>query len=324
MLLALAYPDRIGKKREGSIGRFLLANGRGAHFRGAEPLSTREYIVVPNLDGADRDAVIYLAAPVEESEIERDFVDEIEEIELVEWDESVKGVSARRQRKLWSLVLTDARLAEAAPEKVLKAFIDGIRKNGLGVLPWDRAAEGLRERVNFLSRLSGQTGVTLPALSDSFLMENLEEWLGPFAAGMTRLEHLKKLDLRAALLSMLDWEQKEALEKLAPTHITVPTGSRIAIDYGQERPALAVRLQEMFGLARTPSVAGGKVPLVVQLLSPAGRPVQVTDDLAGFWARSYEMVKKEMKGRYPKHHWPDNPMEAEPTRRAKRKGESGC
>lgn len=321
MLLALAYPDRIGKKREGSVGRFLLANGRGAHFRGPEPLSTREYIVAPSLDGADRDSVIYLAAPVEEAELERDFADEIEEIEFVEWDEAVKGVSARRQRKLWSLVLTDAHLAEPPAEKVLKAFVEGIRKSGLGVLPWDKASEGLRERVNFLNRVSEQTGVSVPGLSDSFLIENLEEWLGPFAAGMTRLEHLKRLDLKAALLSMLDWEKQKALEKLAPTHITVPTGSRIAIDYSQERPALAVRLQEMFGLAKTPSVAGGKVPLVVQLLSPAGRPVQVTDDLAGFWDRSYEMVKKEMKGRYPKHHWPDNPLEAEPTRRAKRRGE---
>ena len=219
-------------------------------------------------------------------------------------------------------MLTDARLSEPPAEKVLKAFVEGIRKGGLGVLPWDKASEGLRERVNFLSRASGQTGISFPALSDSFLLENLEEWLGPFVRGMTRLEHLKRLDLKAVLLSMLDWEHKEALEKLAPTHITVPTGSRIAIDYGQERPALAVRLQEMFGLAKTPSIAGGKVPLVVHLLSPAGRPVQVTDDLAGFWVRSYEMVKKEMKGRYPKHHWPDNPMEAEPTRRAKRKGES--
>lgn len=321
MLLALAYPDRIGKKREGAVGRFLLANGRGAHFRGPEPLATREYIVAPSLDGADRDCVIYLAAPVEESELERDFADEIEDIELVAWDESIKGVSARRRRKLWSLVLFDAQLFEPPAEKVMKAFVEGIRKSGLGVLPWDRASEGLRERVNFLSRLSGQTGVSLPALSDAFLLENLEEWLGPFAAGMTRLEHLKRLDLRAALLSMLDWEQQKALEKLAPTHITVPTGSRIHIDYGPERPALSVRLQEMFGLAKTPSVAGGKVPLAVHLLSPAGRPVQVTDDLAGFWARSYEMVKKEMKGRYPKHYWPDNPLLAEPTRRAKRKGE---
>lgn len=321
MLLALAYPDRIGKKREGPGGRFLLANGRGAHFGGPEPLATREYIVAASLDGAERESVIYLAAPVDESELERDFADEIEQIDLVAWDESVRGVVARRQRKLWSLVLFDARLAEPPGEKVLKAFVEGIRKSGLGVLPWDRASEGLRERVNFLSRVSGQTGVQFPALTDGFLLENLEQWLGPFVRGMTRLEHLRRLDLKAALLSLLDWEKRKALDDLAPTLITVPTGSRIAVDYGHERPALSVRLQEMFGLAKTPSVAGGKVALALHLLSPAGRPVQVTDDLAGFWVRSYEMVKKEMKGRYPKHHWPDNPLEAEPTRRAKRRGE---
>jgi ATP-dependent helicase HrpB len=172
-----------------------------------------------------------------------------------------------------------------------------------------------------LSRVSALTGIEFPALTDEYLLGGLDVWLAPFVAGMTRLEHLKRLDLRAALMSILDWERQKALERLAPSHIAVPTGSRIQIDYGGERPSLSVRLQEMFGLAKTPSVAGGKVPLVVQLLSPAGRPVQVTDDLAGFWARSYEMVKKEMKGRYPRHHWPDNPLEAEPTRRAKKKGE---
>ena len=321
MLLALAYPDRIGRKREGTVGRFLLANGSGARFRWPEPLATQEYIVAPSLDGAERESSIYLAAPVEEAELERDFADDIEDIELVAWDESIKGVSARKQKKLWSLVLMDSRLAEPPPEKVLKAFIEGIRKSGLGALPWDKASEGLRERVNFLSRVSAQTGVQFPALTDDFLLDKLDEWLGPFVAGMTRLEHLKRLDLRGALLAQLDREQLRALEKLAPTHITVPTGSRVPVDYSGDKPALGVRLQEMFGLAQTPSIAGGKIPLVIHLLSPAGRPLQVTDDLAGFWARSYELVKKEMKGRYPRHHWPDNPMEAEPTRRAKRKGE---
>jgi ATP-dependent helicase HrpB len=321
MLLALAYPDRIGKKREGAIGRFLLANGRGARLEELHPLASTEYIVCASLDGGDREARVYLAAPVDEGELERDFAGEIEEVESVEWDESAKGVVARRQRKLWSLVLSDARLTEPSEEKVLEAFLEGIRKSGLGVLPWDRAAEGLRERINFLSRVSALTGVEFLALTGERLLENLEVWLAPFVHGMTRLEHLKRLDLRAALMSTLDWERQKALERLAPSHMAVPTGSRIQIDYGGERPSLSVRLQEMFGLAKTPSVAEGKVPLVVHLLSPAGRPVQVTDDLAGFWARSYEMVKKEMKGRYPRHHWPDNPMEAEPTRRAKRKGE---
>lgn len=321
MLLALAYPDRIGKRREGAPGRFLLASGRGAFFRGHQPLGAEEYIVAASLDGGEKESRIYLAAPVEEAELERDFAGEIEDAEIVTWDETIQGVTARRQRKLWNLVLAGERLKEPPADKIAEAFLEGIRKCGLGVLPWDRTSEALRERVNFLNRVASQTGIKFPEFSDTFLLENLEEWLGPFVEGMTRLEHLKKLDLKAALSSMLTWEEQKSLERLAPTHIAVPTGSRIHVDYGSERPVLAVRLQEMFGLAKTPSVADGKVPLVIHLLSPAGRPLQVTDDLAGFWARSYEMVKKEMKGRYPKHHWPDNPLEAEPTRRAKKKGE---
>ncbi|CAG0955591.1 partial ATP-dependent RNA helicase HrpB, partial [Anaerolineae bacterium] len=321
MLLALAYPDRIGKRRQGSPGRYLLSNGRGAYLRERQALSSEEFIVAAHLDGSEREAAIYMAAPVGEEEIERDFAEDIEEVELVEWDDTIKGVASRRQRRLWSLVLADSPLADPPAEKVLKAFLDGIRNLGLGVLPWDRTAEALRERMTFLSRLSGQTGVEFPSLTDEFLLDDLEGWLGPFVSGMTRVEHLKRLDLKAALLSLVDRERRKALDVLAPTHVTVPTGSRIPLDYGGERPSLSVRLQELFGLAKTPAVASGRVPVVIQLLSPAGRPVQVTDDLAGFWARSYELVKKEMKGRYPKHHWPDDPLAAEPTRRAKRKGE---
>lgn len=321
MLLALAYPDRIGKKREGQAGRFLLTSGRGAFFRGQTSLASEEYIVAASLDGGEREARVHLAAPVEEAELERDFADDIEEKEIVEWDDSAHGVAAKKQRRLWALVLKDERLKEPPASMVRAALLEGIRKQGLRVLPWDRISEALRERVNFLHKVSDKTGASFPELSDNFLLEKLEDWLGPYVEGMTRLEHLKKLDLRAALSGLLDWEKQKALDSLAPTHITVPTGSRIHVDYGAERPFLAVRLQEMFGLAKTPSVAGGKVPLVIHLLSPAGRPLQVTDDLAGFWARSYELVKKEIKGRYPKHHWPDNPMEAEPTRRAKRRGE---
>lgn len=321
MLLALAYPDRIGKKRENQPGRYLLSNGRGALLRGQFALSSSEYIVAASLDGGERDARIYLGAPIDEAELERDFADYIEKAELVAWDDSIEGIVARRQKRLWALVLEEERLKEPPIEKVRRAFLEGIRKRGLSVLPWDKSCEALRERVNFLFRASSLIGAVFPEMSDEVLLERLDEWLGPFVDGMTRLEHLKRLDLKAALLSLLDWERQKALDSLAPVHITVPTGSRIHLDYSGQRPVLAVRLQEMFGLAKTPSVAGGKIPVVVHLLSPAGRPLQVTDDLAGFWATSYEMVKKEMKGRYPKHHWPDDPMEAEPTRRAKRKGE---
>jgi len=232
----------------------------------------------------------------------------------VSWDSGQQAVAARKQRKIWNLIISDVFIQNPDEEKLLKAFISGIRQAGLRVLPWDKVSENIRARVNFLH----QIGKDLPELSDQWLLNNLDEWLAPWLKGMTRLEHLKRLDLKAVILGMLPWEKQKTLEKLAPTHITVPSGSRIPIDYlSGERPILAVRLQEMFGLEKTPAIADGKVPLVLHLLSPAGRPVQVTEDLTSFWASSYHLVKKDLKGRYPKHYWPEDPLQAEPTSRTK-------
>lgn len=314
LLLAFAYPDRIAKRRPGGDGRYLLANGRGAYFPKPEPLSSEEYLVAASLEGGERESRIYLAAPLAEAELIEYFADEIDESEFVSWDSVQKTVAARKQRRLWNLIISDAPLRNPDGEKIIKALISGIREEGLNALPWDRMTEGLRARVNFLHRI----GEDLPELSDEWLLNNLDEWLAPWLKGMTRLDHLKKLDMKNIILGMLTWEQQKALERLAPTHLTVPSGSRIQIDYlSGERPFLAVRLQEMFGLEKTPAIANGKVPLVLHLLSPAGRPVQVTEDLAGFWASSYHLVKKDLRGRYPKHYWPDDPLQAEPTSRAK-------
>ncbi|MBI1912708.1 MAG: ATP-dependent helicase HrpB [Deltaproteobacteria bacterium] len=319
LLLAFAYPDRIGKKREDVLGRFLLANGRGAYFTKTEPLSSEEYIVAANLDGAEKEARIFLAAPIAQSELEGYFADNLIESESVVWDQEQNGVSAKRQRKLWNIVLSETRLQNPSREKLLEAVLSAIKRNGLGVLPWDRAAENLRARINFLNRIGSQTGMEFPNLSDEWLLDNLGEWLAPWLDGMTRLEHLKRLDLKAILMGLLTWEQQQTLERLAPVHITVPTGSRIQIDYTGTRPVLAVRLQEVLGVSATPTIANGKVALVLHLLSPALRPVQVTEDLARFWETSYPMVKKEMKGRYPKHYWPDDPANAQPVRGLKKK-----
>ncbi|MDO8444765.1 MAG: ATP-dependent helicase HrpB [Deltaproteobacteria bacterium] len=314
LLLAFAYPDRIAKRRPGGDGRYLLANGRGALFPRPEPLSSEEYLVAASLEGGERESRIYLAAPVGEAELIKYFADEIDESEFVSWDSGQQAVAARKQRKLWNLIISDVFIQNPDEEKVLKAFLSGIRQAGLRVLPWDKVSENIRARVNFLHRI----GKDLPELSDEWLLNNLDEWLAPWLKGMTRLEHLKRLDLNTVILGMLPWEKQKTLEKLAPTHITVPSGSRIPIDYlSGERPFLAVRLQEMFGLEKTPAIADGKVPLVLHLLSPAGRPVQVTEDLTSFWAGSYHLVKKDLKGRYPKHYWPDDPLQAEPTSRAK-------
>jgi ATP-dependent helicase HrpB len=317
-VLALAYPDRIAQRRSGSDGQYRLSNGRGAYFQNLEPLAAEDFLVVADLDGARREARIFLAAPVTLAELEEDFPDLIETTEFVQWDSRDEAVQARRQRKLGELVLKDEALPDPGGNRTAAALCQGIRELGLGVLPWTRELDNLRARVGFLRR-SGDDG--WPDLSDDALLATLEDWLAPFLNGLSRRSHLKRVDLAAALNALLPWDRRRLLDEAAPTHITVPSGSRIPLDYtGGEVPVLAVRLQEMFGLAETPSIARGKVPLVLHLLSPAHRPMQVTRDLASFWANTYRHVKADLKGQYPKHYWPDDPLQAEPTNRTKRRG----
>lgn len=322
LLLAFAYPDRIAKKRPGNGGRYLLSNGRGAYLKDPAPLSSDEYIVAASLDGGEKDSAIFLAAPVSLAALEKHFSTEIRDTRTVEWDQATKGVVAVRKRTLWGLVLSEARIENPGHEEVLESLISGIRLNGLGSLPWDKRSGSLMARIRLLDRLRKEKDLGSPEFSrdfsDEVLLEGLSEWLGPWLEGMTRLEHLKRLDMNAVLTGMLTWEERQALERLVPTHITVPSGSRIPVDYSGARPVLAVRIQEIFGLEKTPAIAGGRLPVLLHLLSPAGRPVQVTEDLAGFWAAGYGLVKKELKGRYPKHHWPDDPVRAEPSRGIKR------
>jgi len=240
-------------------------------------------------------------------------------VEQIRWEPRERAVLARRQRRLGALVLKDEPLQKPDPARLAAALVDGVRQEGLSILPWTPEARTLRARVAFLRRVEGEEW---PDLSDDSLLATLEDWLAPWLDGMTRAAHLSRLDLAAILGERLGWESRRRLDQHAPTHLVVPSGSRIPIDYeSAENPILAVRLQELFGLAETPRIAGGRVALTLHLLSPARRPVQVTQDLAGFWASSYRMVKADLKGRYPKHYWPDDPMEAEPTARAKpRKG----
>ncbi|HXI10263.1 MAG TPA: ATP-dependent helicase C-terminal domain-containing protein, partial [Thermodesulfobacteriota bacterium] len=322
LLLAFAYPDRIAKRRPGGGDRYVLSNGRGAYLRKAGTLSAEEYIVAASLDGGDKESAVFLAAPLLRGALEKHFAADILETETIEWDQAIKGVAAVRKKTLWGLLLTESRIENPGGKEVLDSFIEGLRKNGLEALPWDKRSGALLDRIRLVGRMCRDNGGALRAFSRDFsdeaLIEGLPEWLGPWLVGMTRLEHLKKLDMSVVLTGMLTREESQALERLAPTHITVPSGSRIPVDYSGDRPVLAVRLQELFGLDKTPSVGGGRLPLVLHLLSPAGRPVQVTEDLAGFWASGYAHVKKELKGRYPKHHWPDDPLRAEPARGVKR------
>jgi ATP-dependent helicase HrpB len=317
VLLAFAYPDRIALRRQGGDLRYQLSNGRGAFFPQPEPLATADALAIAELDGDRREARIFLAAPLTLVEIEAHFADQIEQMDRVAWDARDQAVMARRQRKLGELVLKDEPLPNPPREAVTNALLTGLRDMGLGCLPWTTAAEGVRTRVAFLRRIEGEAW---PDLSDAALLDTLENWLAPWLDGISRRAHLARLDLHAALMALLPWERKKILDTEAPTHVVVPSGSRIPIDYTAEGPVLAVRLQEMFGLADTPMIAGGRVRLTLHLLSPARRPVQVTQDLASFWANAYKQVKADLKGQYPKHYWPDNPLQAEPTARAKPRG----
>ena len=292
-----------------------MTGGGGAHFTEHEPLAAEEWLALAELDGDRREARIFMAAPLSSAEIEEHFAAEIETVCLCQWDGRDEVVQARRQRQLWGLVLEDQPLRDADPAALSAAMAAGIRAMGLSCLPFTPDLEKLRLRVGFMRALDPEGG--WPDWSDQALGEGLEDWLAPYLAGITRRAHLTRLDLAAALGGSLSWDQRRRLEDLVPTHVEVPSGSRIPIDYSGETPVLAVRLQEMFGCAETPRIAGGKVALLLHLLSPARRPVQVTRDLASFWANAYREVKSDLKGQYPKHWWPDDPMQAEPTARAK-------
>jgi ATP-dependent helicase HrpB len=294
-----------------------MSNGRGAVLPATDLLANEAFLAVGSLDGDAREARIFLAAPISLGEIEEDFAAAIEDKAILAWNPRTEQVDAKRQRKLWSLVLEEKPLKNPPADAVGAAMIEGIRAMGLGVLPWSDAARNLQARVAFLRR-AGDMSHDWPDLSDAALLATLEDWLAPYLSGKTRRAHLADLDLHDALLARLDWKARQALDDLAPTHLTVPSGSRLPLDYQSgEVPVLAVRLQEMFGATDTPRLANGKVQILLHLLSPARRPVQVTRDLKGFWEGSYRAVKADMKGQYPKHYWPDDPLQAEPTARAK-------
>lgn len=313
VLLAFAYPDRIGRRR-GDGGRYLLANGRGAAFPGPDALANAEFIVVADLDAGDREARIHLAAPIDRADLLQQFADRIETVERVEWDRREQAIVARRERRLGALLLDDGALRDAEPTRYAAAMLQGIREMGLDSLPWSKAARSLQARLQFLHGLDSKDW---PDVSDAALLATLDDWLAPYLDGITRRDHLARLNVVEILKARLDYATQQLLDRLAPTHLEVPSGSRLPIDYSGDGPSLAVRLQEMFGLTTTPAVGGGRVPITIELLSPAGRPVQVTRDLVSFWARGYAEVKKELKGRYPKHYWPDDPYQAQPTARAR-------
>jgi ATP-dependent helicase HrpB len=319
LLLAFAYPDRIGRARAETGGRYALSGGRGAVLPGPAALARSEYIVVAALDAGEREARIQLAAPLDPQQLEEHLADSIEDSTLVEWDPRSETVAARRLRRLGQLVLREEPLHRLGPVAI-PAMLAGVRSIGLRCLPWTRDLEQWRARVAFARANDPLGSERWPDVADAALLDTAEAWLAPWLEGITRRDQLARVDLRAALHAMLDWNAQQRLDRLAPTHLGVPSGSRIAIDYSSGLPTLAVRLQEVFGLAESPRIAEGRVPVTLELLSPARRPVQVTRDLESFWSRGYHEVRKELKGRYPKHYWPEDPREAVATRRARPPG----
>ncbi len=318
-ILALAYPDRIAKNcdngRGGGSGAFLLANGRGGNVDAASPLAREPFLIVAELTGVAAAGRIVLAAPLTLAEIETQFANEIEDREAVTFDTGSASLRARRTRRLGALVLAEQVKPVAPDADTAHILSEGIIGLGLDKLPWSKAALHFRQRAGFLRRAEGDEW---PDLSSEGLAGSAAAWLEPLLLDKTARSQIGADELSNAVMNMLPWALRRRLDAEAPTHFTAPTGSAVPIDYDAEQgPTVSIRVQELFGLAQHPSIAGGRVPLVLELLSPAHRPVQVTRDLPGFWRGSYAQVKTEMRGRYPKHPWPDDPLTAPATRRAK-------
>jgi len=318
--LAFAFPDRIARNR--GNGSFVLANGRGAAIDQASALSRAPFIAVAELTGTAAQGRILLAAPITQAEIEAHFADQIETSDEITFDRAAMALRSRRRKTLHALTLSEAPLALQFSEQNARILCDGLIAAGLDQLPWSKPTRQWRDRVMFLRKAEGEGAQNLwPDLSDAALAAQREAWLTPLLYDKTSLKEISAGELSDALMRLLARELRARLDREAPTHFEAPTGSQLAIDYEAEQgPTIAVRLQELFGLNTHPSIARGKIPLVLELLSPAHRPVQVTRDLPGFWRGSYEAVRSDLRGRYPRHPWPEDPASAPPTRRAKPKG----
>lgn len=316
LLLAWAFPDRIARRRD-AAGHYLLRSGRGATLDTAEPLAREEWLVAAELQDADTDAKIRLAAPLTRDELDDAFGPDYESRAIISWDRRSEAVQAVNRICLGAIIIREGGQAAPDPADLRAALLEGVRQKGVGQLPWTQSSRALQARVCFLRRTLPEQ--TWPDLSDDALLADLDTWLGPYCDGVTRWAHVQALDLTVILLSRLDacGCSRRLLDEFAPTHLPVPSGSNIQIRYDQDAPYMEVRIQEVFGLTQTPKVAGGRVPVVMHLLSPAQRPVQVTRDLASFWSTGYAFVRKDLRGRYPKHYWPEDPREAVATRRVR-------
>ena len=323
-LLALAYPDRVAQQRRAGGAEYRLANGRAALFSESDALMKHPWLVIADLGSrqGQREERIYLAADLAPVLFETVLKDHVSQLDELDWDEREGVLRAERQLKIGELILSSVPLVTIDESARTKALGNYVQRKGLELLPWTTELRQWQSRVALLRSLDlDRDGASeWPDLSDSKLLASLDLWLAPYIGKVTRLSHFGQLDLSSILRNLLPWPLPQQLESQAPQTITVPSGSNIRIDYSEQPPILAVRLQELFGLSDTPRIASGRQVLKLHLLSPARRPVQVTQDLANFWRSTYNEVKKDLKGRYPKHHWPDDPLEAEATARAKPRG----
>ena len=315
-MAALAYPDRIGLRRKGDAPRFLLSGGKGAFFEPDDPLGAERMIVATDLDGDSREAKVRSAVAFSEADLRELYAEQITEQKVCHWSKRDRSVVARVQSCFGALVLSEQHWKDCPPDALADGMLQGIRELGLQVLPWSKTASLLRGRIEWLRA----EGADVPDCSDEGLLTRAEDWLLPHLSGLRKLDDLNRLDLTTLLRNSLTWEQQSELDRLAPSSVSAPTGTRLSVDYSKEQPQISVRLQELFGMTEHPCVGPKRLPLLIELLSPAQRPVQTTADLPGFWTTSYSDVRKDMRGRYPKHPWPEDPTTAEPTRRVKPRG----
>jgi ATP-dependent helicase HrpB len=315
-LLMAAWPDRVAMQR-GGAGRFVLANGRGGVMAETERLARAPFLVVAALQGVAANARILAAAAIGEDDLRAHAADRIEVLDEAAVDAATGALRARRVERLGALLLSTKPLPQPKGADAQRLLIEAIRNSGLGVLPWGRESENLRARLAWLNATLGEPW---PAMDDDALLASLDAWLEPYLAGAASMAALGDGKLREALMARVPWDLQREVDRLAPGHFEAPTGSRLPIRYGTDGPVLAVRVQELFGMKDHPSIGGGKVPLTLELLSPAHRTLQTTRDLPGFWKGSWTDVRADMRGRYPRHVWPDNPADAAPTARAKPRG----
>jgi len=319
ILLAFAYPDRLALQRPHKRESYLLSNGKGASLHHEDELFNARLLVVADVAGDNTNARIYKAIEVIQADIEEHLQEQIATNQLVEWNEEQERVDVREVQRLGAITLRERQIKNTSNEEVIEVLIAELEEMGMEALNISQEAQTLRERVNFVNHYAHEHALDFPDFNDEYLLENMDEWLAPYLEGISTLRACRNLDLHNILLGLLSFEQTQALDKLAPKRLTVASGSNIAIDYANaEQPILAVRLQEMLGTKSTPLLLNGKVKVMIHLLSPAKRPLQITQDLENFWNNAYEDVKKEMRGKYKKHYWPDDPLEAEATNRTKR------